>query len=168
MLTLSVLEALLQLMGINQYQNTTCGWLATVKYQNRAHDIFQKESVQTKSTDYYQFHLALFGYLLTDGTVFQPMTFHGTFTKTPSPQTLRLLKFTGKSSYKQDLQHITEPFHNLKLTLKYDFAHNYWTFSPAEIPLEIAPLWFCVLAFCQEHEEILSHPTSCFSFHVII
>jgi len=139
MLTLSVLEVLLQLTGINQYQNITCGWLATVKFQHRAHDIFQKDSVQTKSTDYYQFHSALFGFLLTNGMVLQLMTFHGTFTKTPSPQTLRLLNFPENSSYKQDLQHITEPFHNLKLTLQYDFARNYWTFSPAEIPQEIAP-----------------------------
>jgi hypothetical protein len=167
MLTLSVLEVLLQLTGINQFQNIRWGWLATVKCQHRAHDIFQKDSVQTKSIDYYQFHSALFGCLLTNGMVFQPITFHGTFTKTPSPQTLRLLNFPENSSYKQDLQHITEPLDNLKLTLQYDFAYNYWTFSPAEIPQEIAPL-FWVLAFFMEHEEILSNPTSCFSFHVII
>lgn len=60
MLIVNVLQALLQLTGINQYQNNTCGWLATVKYQYRAHDIFQKDSVQTKSFRYFQFHSGLF------------------------------------------------------------------------------------------------------------
>lgn len=42
MLIVNILRALLQLTGINQYQNISCGWLATVKYQHRAHDFFKR------------------------------------------------------------------------------------------------------------------------------